>query len=137
MHANKLTIDKWTLSPISDPKAAISGGFNPSSYDSVTHKWTIAAALAKGEPSILKIEYTGIMDDDMNGFYRSSYKEGTVTKWLGSTQFQQTEARRAFPCMDEPGFKATFQLIMNRPKNIKSTISNTKLMSVPTNHPSM
>lgn len=137
LHANKLTIAKWTLTPVATPGAAISGIFNPEAYDAVTHKWTINAALTKGQENILRIEYSGIMDDDMNGFYRSSYTEKNVTKWLGTTQFQQTEARRAFPCMDEPGFKSTFQLIMNRPKTIKSTISNTKLQNVPVQHPTM
>ncbi|CAO1393773.1 unnamed protein product [Diamesa tonsa] len=127
LHANKLTITKWTLTPLAD--AVITGTFNPTDYDSVTHKWTIPAALKKDQASTLTIEYSGILDDDMNGFYRSSYKENNVTKWLGTTQFQQTEARRAFPCMDEPGFKATFQLIMNRPKTMKPTISNTKIMT--------
>lgn len=134
MHANKLTITKWTLTPTVNPLSAINGVFNPIDYDSVTHKWTIRAKLVKDQESILKIEYSGILDDDMNGFYRSSYKEGTTTKWLGTTQFQQTEARRAFPCMDEPGFKTTFQLIMNRPNTIKSTISNTKLLNAPAPH---
>lgn len=134
MHANKLTITQWILY---SPSSNTSGNYNSENYDSITHKWSIPVTLVKDQKSILRIMYSGVLDDDMKGFYRSSYKEGTVTKWLGSTQFQQTEARRAFPCMDEPGFKTTFQLIMNRPKSMKSTISNTKLMNAPIQHTGM
>ena len=84
----------------------------------------------------LRVEYTGILNDEMKGFYRSTYKEGSLTKWLATTQFQSTDARRAFPCMDEPGLKATFQLIMNRPSSLKPTISNTQLVRS-FQHPSM
>ena len=137
MLANKLDITQWTLTSIANPSKFVSGSFNTQNYDIITHKWTIPAKLEKNEPSVLKIVYTGILDDDMKGFYRSSYMEKGVKKWMGTTQFQQTEARRAFPCMDEPGFKTTFELIMNRPKNIKSTISNTKLKDPSVQHPTM
>lgn len=56
----------------------------------------------------LRIEYTGTLRDDDLGFYRSSYVNDTgVTVWLAATQFQTGSARRAFPCYDEPGLKAT------------------------------
>lgn len=50
--------------------------------------------------SILTINYVGQMRDDMHGFYQSYYMEGGQKVWMASTQFQQTEARRAFPCFD-------------------------------------
>ncbi|XP_054001864.1 putative aminopeptidase-2 [Hylaeus anthracinus] len=67
--------------------------------------------LAKGVNISINFKYTGELKDDMIGFYRSSYidSKGNI-RWLASTQFQTTHARHAFPCFDEPGFKATFQV---------------------------
>lgn len=51
----------------------------------------------------LHIDYSGIMNDRMVGFYRSSYIDSITgeKKWLGTTQFEATDARLAFPCWDE------------------------------------
>ncbi|EDV92817.1 membrane alanyl aminopeptidase [Drosophila grimshawi] len=78
---------------------------------------------------ILHFKYTGLMGDDMHGFYRSSYvNDNNETKWLGSTQFQTNHARRAFPCFDEPQFKATFNVSLERHHTFNSA-SNTRQKS--------
>ncbi len=57
----------------------------------------------------LHLRFTGKLNDLLHGFYRSKFKgEGTDESWIASTQFEATDARRAFPCWDEPDFKATF-----------------------------
>ncbi|PAV59165.1 hypothetical protein WR25_24593 [Diploscapter pachys] len=59
----------------------------------------------------LTIKYTGELNDKMRGFYRSSYKNANgEEKWLASTQFESTYARYAFPCWDEPIYKAKFDV---------------------------
>jgi len=47
---------------------------------------------------------------------------------LATTQFQATEARKAFPCFDEPAFKAQFQMTMLRHKNFTSSLFNSPLI---------
>ena len=57
----------------------------------------------------LDITFDGILNDDLRGFYRSVYTDPDgVEKTIATTQFEATEARRAFPCWDEPDLKATF-----------------------------
>jgi len=63
----------------------------------------------KGKATIY-LEFQGILNDRLLGFYRSQYKQGNTTKYLATTQFEAADARRAFPCWDEPEAKATFQI---------------------------
>jgi puromycin-sensitive aminopeptidase len=61
----------------------------------------------------LRIEFSGILNDKLHGFYRSTYKDAAGReKPLASTQFESTDARRAFPCWDEPAFKAVYQVTL-------------------------
>src|SRR5262249_43993098 len=57
-------------------------------------------------PATLTIRYTGILNDALRGFYLS---KANGRKYAVS-QFESTDARRAFPCFDEPAYKATFDL---------------------------
>ncbi|NOQ44178.1 MAG: M1 family peptidase, partial [Nitrosopumilus sp.] len=63
----------------------------------------------KGKASII-LEFQGILNDRLLGFYRSQYQQGGKTKYLATTQFEAADARRAFPCWDEPEAKATFDI---------------------------
>jgi puromycin-sensitive aminopeptidase len=58
----------------------------------------------------LRLSFKGVLNDQLRGFYRSVYKDaGGREQSLAATQFEATDARRAFPCWDEPAFKAVFQ----------------------------
>jgi tricorn protease interacting factor F2/3 len=63
----------------------------------------------KGTATI-SLKFQGILNDRLLGFYRSQYKQGGKTKYLATTQFEAADARRAFPCWDEPKAKATFEI---------------------------
>jgi puromycin-sensitive aminopeptidase len=57
----------------------------------------------------LRLRFRGTLNDKLRGFYRSTYKDpGGATHTIAATQFEATDARRAFPCWDEPDFKAVF-----------------------------
>ena len=61
----------------------------------------------------LEMTFTGILNDKLLGFYRSEYiSQNGETRYLATTQFEPTDARRAFPCWDEPAKKATFQVTL-------------------------
>ncbi len=64
-------------------------------------------------PARIEIVFTGTLNDDLRGFYRSTYTtdEG-VTNTIAVTQFEATDARRAFPCWDQPDFKATYAITL-------------------------
>ncbi|KAJ8143920.1 hypothetical protein OY671_002974 [Metschnikowia pulcherrima] len=63
-----------------------------------------------GSKLAVEISFSGIIQTNMAGFYKSTYKENGETKTMLSTQFEATDARRAFPCLDEPALKATFEV---------------------------
>uniref|UniRef100_A0A8C5CU20 Aminopeptidase n=1 Tax=Gadus morhua TaxID=8049 RepID=A0A8C5CU20_GADMO len=71
--------------------------------------------LEAGRSYLLHTEFVGELADDLAGFYRSKYKENGVEKILATTQMQPTDARKAFPCFDEPAMKAVFDLTMIHP----------------------
>ncbi|XP_043469608.1 aminopeptidase N [Leptopilina heterotoma] len=86
--------------------------------------------LKPGNQYIVYFKFKGYLNDFLQGFYRSSYKVDNQTRWIATTQFQPTDARRAFPCFDEPALKAKFQISIARPKNMTS-ISNMPLKGEP------
>ncbi|MGD2187118.1 MAG: M1 family metallopeptidase [Desulfobacterales bacterium] len=71
----------------------------------------------------MRIHYEGQINDKMAGFYRSQYLSSGETKHIAVTQFEESDARRAFPCMDHPAQKATFDILMDIDKDLVA-ISN-------------
>jgi puromycin-sensitive aminopeptidase len=68
--------------------------------------------LAPGEWT-LKIAFRGILNDKLHGFYRSQYTDAAgKTHVVATTQFESTDARRAFPCWDEPELKASYAVTL-------------------------
>ena len=85
--------------------------------------FTFATALPAGRTT-LAIEFTGILNDKLRGFYLSK----TAKRNYAVTQFESTDARRAFPSFDEPALKATFDLSLTVDKG-DIVIANTNMLS--------
>lgn len=75
-------------------------------------------------PVSLSIEYSGILNGQLRGFYLSK----TAKRNYAVTQFEPTDARRAFPSFDEPAYKATFDVSLTVDKG-DTAISNTNVLS--------
>ncbi|KAM9391999.1 endoplasmic reticulum aminopeptidase 2-like [Pholidichthys leucotaenia] len=71
--------------------------------------------LSSGQKYFLYIEFGAQLAEGLDGFYKSTYRTSTgETRTLASTHFEPTSARMAFPCFDEPSFKATFSVRIRR-----------------------
>jgi aminopeptidase N len=84
---------------------------------------TVTKPLPKGATEI-HISYAGILNDKLRGFYLSTEKD----ERYAVTQFEATDARRAFPSFDEPAFKATFDISLTIDRRDQA-ISNGKVIS--------
>src|SRR5699024_12580441 len=63
--------------------------------------------------ALLSFKFSGIINNSLCGFYRSkSVGIDGKTRYAGLCQFAPTDARRAFPCFDEPALKATFDITL-------------------------
>ncbi len=76
----------------------------------------------------IDLEFSGILNDRLLGFYRSTYMQGGKKRYMATTQFEAADARRAFPCWDEPEAKATFEISLVA-KNTHTAVSNMPIKS--------
>ena len=80
------------------------------SLDEATERLMIEAPTAVGAAAV-RIEFTGVLNDKLRGWYRSTFRdEAGVEQVIATSQMQATDCRRAFPCWDEPDFKAVFDI---------------------------
>ena len=85
---------------------------------------TVPNAIPAG-PATIHITYTGILNGDLRGFYLGKESNG---KKYAVTQFESTDARRAFPSFDEPAYKATADITVIADKG-QTVISNREVIS--------
>ncbi|RMZ87884.1 hypothetical protein DV736_g4889, partial [Chaetothyriales sp. CBS 134916] len=111
------------------PDGAIVATSTDISYDKTSERATLT--LDKSLPTgnaVVSITFKGTINASMAGFYRSKYKpverpaKGTPTDgdhhYMLSTQFEACDARRAFPCFDEPNLKASFEFEIEIPDDL-------------------
>jgi aminopeptidase N len=110
-------------------------------YDVPRQRATIEFSedIPPSEAAVIIVNFQGTINNEMAGFYRSKYKP-TVTPaasvpkddqfhYMFSTQFESSDARRAFPCFDEPNLKATFDVVIELPED-QVALSNMPVKSV-------
>ncbi len=74
--------------------------------------------LAPGS-AVIMVRFAGILNDKLHGFYRSTFADAQGTlHTIATTQFEATDARRAFPCFDEPDRKAVFAVALDVPAGL-------------------
>ncbi|MBO71580.1 MAG: hypothetical protein CL508_04620, partial [Actinobacteria bacterium] len=84
--------------------------------------------IKKGEYK-LYLEFNSEITNDLKGFYRSKFlTKKDEEKWIATTQFEPTSARNAFPCWDEPEYKAVFSISIVADKKYLR-VSNEKVLS--------
>ncbi len=80
-------------------------------------------------PYTLNAVFTGILNDQLHGFYRSTFTDDDgVSHTIATTQFESAHARRAFPCFDEPAFKASYGVTLVVPED-QFAVSNGPTLS--------
>ncbi|RVE67888.1 hypothetical protein OJAV_G00086310, partial [Oryzias javanicus] len=92
--------------------------------------------LTKGRNYAVQLEFAANLSDSYHGFYKGSYRTSSgEVRVLASTQFEATFARGAFPCFDEPAFKANFTIrIIREPRHIAiSNMPKVKTVELPGN----
>lgn len=98
MNAKELTIHSVT---VNQSPAAFS-------LHQDTERLIIDTSVTPGSCEIT-VSFTGILNDKLRGFYRSTFTdESGVEHVIATTQMQSTDCRQAFPCFDEPDMKAVF-----------------------------
>ena len=120
LHAAELDVDGATVERTG--VQPITGRVRP---DAASERVTIAFSETLGPgPATLALVFTGILNDKLHGFYRSVFTDDAgVEHILATTQFEATDARRAFPCFDEPDRKAVFSVTLDVPAGL-SAFSN-------------
>lgn len=95
-------------------------------YDEKMERVTLALEdTVEPGPWELQIDFNGTLNDKLRGFYRSKFTDVDGNEqYIATTQFESTDARRAFPCWDEPDFKATFETTLVVPSDLMA-ITNT------------
>ena len=110
---NTLELDIHSTTVSADGSQITSSPKVSHNEDTQTTTVSFEKLIPAGSKAQLIQTFTGYLNDKMAGFYRSSYKDGDGSdKYIAATQMEPTDARRAFPCFDEPALKAPFTITL-------------------------
>jgi aminopeptidase N len=117
LNAKELAIDSAEL--VDDPAAP--AALSPV-LDTARHTLALPVALAPG-PHVVNLVFRGRIGTPAEGFFIDKYPTATGDKLMLGTQFEPTDARRVFPCWDEPVYRATYDITMVVPEKLMA-VSN-------------
>ncbi|MEO5657327.1 MAG: M1 family metallopeptidase [Nitrospiria bacterium] len=123
LHAQELTITEAVVRAADRTLPAIA----TLDAASTVLRLTLSQPLPAGQ-AILDLAFSGRLNAQMKGLYQARSSVDGVEERYAFTQFEPTDARRAFPCFDEPGFKATFRLEATAPAHL-TVLSNMPAVS--------
>ncbi len=127
LNAIELTIEEAWVERDGDRTDAIVA------LDEDTERATLAlgSTLDPGAATV-HLRFAGILNDKLRGFYRSTFAdEDGATRFIATTQFEATDARRAFPCWDEPELKAIFAVTLDVPDDLFAVSNAAEVSSEP------
>lgn len=126
-HSHQLSISEVSIQASGATHEAVGLDFD---LKAQTVTFRFPAKLPVGSAK-LRAAFTGTLNDDMAGFYRSKYTLRGESRWAAVTQFEATDARRCFPCIDEPAVKAVYAITVTAPAD-RTVISNMHAIRVST-----
>ncbi|MBI4386272.1 MAG: M1 family metallopeptidase [Elusimicrobia bacterium] len=110
LHATDLKIERASVNGIEVPADRQK---TDSPFETLTLELSRAA---QPGPLVIELIYSGKLNRQMRGLYLSTAKHEGKEENYAFTQFEPTDARRMFPCFDEPAFKSKFRLVVTAPK---------------------
>eukprot|EP00927_Polykrikos_kofoidii_P021662 TRINITY_DN20438_c0_g1_i1.p1 TRINITY_DN20438_c0_g1~~TRINITY_DN20438_c0_g1_i1.p1 ORF type:complete len:884 (-),score=168.66 TRINITY_DN20438_c0_g1_i1:86-2737(-) len=114
-----LLIADVSFKPLDDGKAIVASEITTKLKD-MTATFSFPEVLPVGK-GVLEIKFAGSLNDQMAGFYRSKYTDTNgIERHMACTQFEAIDARRCFPCWDEPAVKAVFVVTLVYPSHLKA-----------------
>eukprot|EP01065_Artemidia_motanka_P038148 TRINITY_DN47000_c0_g1_i1.p1 TRINITY_DN47000_c0_g1~~TRINITY_DN47000_c0_g1_i1.p1 ORF type:complete len:884 (+),score=298.07 TRINITY_DN47000_c0_g1_i1:58-2709(+) len=116
LHASQLTVSKASFVSADGASQAVTGLNFDIADGTVQLRFAEELQVGKGT---LKLTFQGTLNDQMCGFYRSKYKSlSGEDRFMATTQFEPCDARKSFPCWDEPARKAVFRVTMIVPPGL-------------------
>ena len=97
------------------------------SIDTETERMTITAS-PSGKTTAITIVFSGHFNDQLVGFYLSRFHDNEGNEQvIATTQFEAPHARKAFPCWDEPAYKATYDITLSVPSGMNAVSNSAEI----------
>lgn len=122
LNVNKLNIQRISIDEITDTDGP---GVRYATNFTIDEFWQmliiyVSVPFEKDKEYYVEIDFDGPLREDYAGLYLSKFQNKADNPYVAATQFSPTDARKAFPCFDEPDRKAQFEITLVRKKDFVS-----------------